>query len=295
MGRPPLAGAVLVLVLIAAMADRPAAQPPTLGSVVERAGLYVLRYASQFSGIVAEETYEQDANGALQFNGRGRFFALPEYSHRELKSDLLLVRLPEGDSWIQFRDVFEVDGRQVRDRNGRLEKLFLQPFASAVKRAEEIVRESSRYNIGSITRTINVPVLALAVLVPENRPRFQFSSGDASDGPLANTIEEWIVHYQEVRPETLIRTDHNRDIFMRGRLWIDPSSGAVHRSELEADDVGISGRIEVTYRDEPSLGVLVPSDMRETYRARTSGASVDGHATYSNFRRFQVTVDERVK
>lgn len=298
--RNPLSGRFVlssfIVGLFGVLAARPlVAQPPTLSAVVERAGQYVLRYAHEFAGIVAEESYEQDARGTLQYGGRGRFFPMAEFRHRELKSDVLLVKLSDTEGWIQFRDVFEVDGRAVRDRIDRLSKLFLDPSPSALKRADAIVKESSRYNIGSVTRTINVPVLALAVLMPDNRPRFQFSSGDASDGPHANNADEWVVHYQEVRPETLIRTDGNRDLFVHGRFWIDPSSGGIRKSELLAEDVGVTGRIEVTYREEPSLGVQVPAEMRESYRMRGSGASVEGRATYSNFRRFQVTVEEKIR
>ena len=33
-----------------------------------------------------------------------------EIRHRELKSDFLLVKVPNGLDWVPFRDVFEVDG-----------------------------------------------------------------------------------------------------------------------------------------------------------------------------------------
>src|SRR5438132_10767381 len=129
---------VLLTVLTAAPA---ATQPPTLGSVILRAGEYVVGYTQEFASVVAEETYVQDARGTVRLTGRARI-ALPEQRHRELKSDVLLVRLPGADAWLQFRDVFEVDGKAVRDRADRLAKLFLQSSSSAVKQAEQIVTES---------------------------------------------------------------------------------------------------------------------------------------------------------
>ena len=59
-----------------------------------------------------EEAYTQDVEQINRFgyrmNTRGGV------SHRQLRSDLLLVR-PEGsDARMQFRDVFEVDGKPVR-------------------------------------------------------------------------------------------------------------------------------------------------------------------------------------
>ena len=119
-----------------------------------------------------EESYVQDVEQINRFgyrmNTRGGV------SHRQLKSDLLLVR-PEGsDAWMQFRDVFEVDGKTLRDRNDRLAKLFLQPSKSTTSQAEKIVRESARYNIGDIERTINLPFLAMTVLDRRMQPSFQF-------------------------------------------------------------------------------------------------------------------------
>ena len=93
---------------------------------------------------------------------------------RDLKSDLLLVRAPAGDRWIEFRDVFEVDGKPVRDRNERLTKLFLAPSASTQQQVDDIAAASARYNIGGVNRNVNLPVLALTVLEPQNRAWFSF-------------------------------------------------------------------------------------------------------------------------
>jgi hypothetical protein len=45
-------------------------------------------------------------------------------------------------------------------------------------------------------------------------------------------------------------------------------------------------RLVVTYRHEPRLGLLVPARMEEKHLMGRS--TVDGDATYSNFRQFQV-------
>ena len=77
--------------------------------------------------------------------------------HRELLSDFLLVKLPGRRLSIPFRDVLEVDGREVGDREARLTRLFLQPAPDALTRAREIAAESARYNIGRVVRTVNLP------------------------------------------------------------------------------------------------------------------------------------------
>ena len=68
-------------------------------------------------------------------------------------------------------------------------------------------------------------------------------------------------------------------------------------SELIAEDTAVHGDFTVEYRFEPALGFLVPAEMRESVwvppRGRAS-AEVSGKATYSRFRRFQVSVDEAI-
>ena len=70
--------------------------------------------------------------------------------------------------------MFEVDGKPVRDREERLTRLFLQPSADARRQELDIAAASARYNIGGVNRTVNLPVLALAVLEAKNRPWFSF-------------------------------------------------------------------------------------------------------------------------
>ena len=105
------------------------AQTPDLDDVLDRAGDYVTAYQRTFVGVVAEETYRQEVRGVAGTDQRGFAFEA-RGQRRDLKSDMLLVRAPAGDRWMQFRDVFEVDGKPVRDRAERLTKLFLQPSAS---------------------------------------------------------------------------------------------------------------------------------------------------------------------
>lgn len=240
------------------------AQEPTLAAVLARAGAYVVEFQRQLSGVVAEERYVQDVRYLL-----GRFNT-PLLTHRELKSDLLVVKPIGSDRWMQFRDVFEVDGKAVRDRDERLMQLFVSPSASSASQADRLVEESSRYNIGNLSRTVNVPVLALVILDPANQKRFRFTRADHGEpllGRVAGTVADglWIVGYQEVQKQTIIRTTNGRDLAAGGRFWI-----------------------------EPAIGLLVPIEMRERYDIRRDGSRVEGTATYGRFRQFQVKVDEKL-
>ena len=269
------------------------AQEPSLAAVLIRAGFYVVEFQRSLSGVVAEETYVQDVRGPI---GLGRMPSLAP-THRELKSDLLLVKPAGADRWLQFRDVFEVDGKPVRDRNERLMQLFVSPSSSSAAQVQRILDESTRYNIGNLQRTVNAPVLALVILDPRNQPRFEFKRTDRMEPVLEHWTAKpldsiWAIEYREVEKQTLIRTTNNRDLPARGRFWVEAGTGRVFASELVAEDPTIQGIIDVEYSMEPEIGLLVPVVMRERYEIRRDSSRVHGTANYGHFRQFQVKVDE---
>ncbi len=282
------------LVLTAAVPSR--AQELSLSEVLARASEYVTDFRRQLSGIVAEESYEQRARANVTNTLRG--FGFGE-ERRRLRSDFLLVQLEGEERYHKFRDVFEVNGRPVRDREERLTRLFLDNTASAAIQIQEIVSESARYNIGDIHRTLNTPTLALLILSSEYQPRFRFARV-ASGSPLLpinsehlpSAADVWVIEYEEVWPDTVIRGDNRKDLPAEGRFWIEPTTGRVWLSELVIDDPQVRATVNVAYRQDPVIGHLVPVEMRERYRNRRDGSRVDGTATYSRFRRFNVQVQE---
>jgi hypothetical protein len=262
------------------------AQTPDLDEVLDKAADYVTTYERTFVGVVAEETYRQDVRGIAGIDPRGFAFDA-RGQRRDLKSDMLLVRAPAGDRWMQFRDVFEVDGKPVRDRAERLTKLFLQPSASMQRQVDDIAAASARYNIGGVNRNINLPVFALTVLEPQNRPWFSFKGARKS----AAIFE---LEFHEERGSTLIRTAGDQAMPSHGRFTIDPANGRVLSSELIAESGSLRARIEVTYALEPAMELFVPREMREKY-SLSDGSTIEGKATYARFRRYQVTVAETAK
>ena len=271
----------------AGLAAREQSSAADLDDLLDKATDYVATYSRDFVGVVAEETYRQEVHGRSRTDVRG-FPIEGARQTRELKSDMLLVRAPAGDRWLQFRDVFEIDGKAVRDRAERLARLFLQPSPSAQRQVEDITAESARYNIGGINRNINLPVLALAVLQAENRPWFSFNAQRRKDAV-------WDLEYREERTGTLIRTTGDQAMPARGRFSVERATGRVIASELQMESRELKARIDVTYAPEPSLGgLLVPREMREKYDSR-DGSKVEGHAAYAKFRRYTVTVDEKIK
>ena len=212
----------------------------------------------------------------------------------------------EGESsgrLVQFRDVFEVDGQPVRDRSDRLLTMFTQPTDATASQTRRIADESARYNIGHMIRNINVPVLPLRFLHPSNRWRFKFSLKSRGAGPSVTAdlpqsptfrvaTEVWVIEYRETEARTMIRTIGQSDLSSRGRFWIEPSSGRVLMSEFIAEDSNLQARIDVSYQSEPLVDLYVPVEMHETYRQRNYPYRITGTATSSNFRRFDVTVNE---
>jgi hypothetical protein len=276
--------AVLLATMLAAAARLAAANDtPNLKTVLRRAGDYVVRFERDLATLVAEEHYTQEVvDGA-------------PVEHRELRSDLLFVSRLGMHRYVEFRDVFEVDGRRIRERSERLTELARDPSDASMG---QIVRESARYNIGDIERTINVPLLPLMFLIPENQWRFKFNIqkspqplSTAKDLPSSSpyftvSTEVWVIEYRETERPTVIRfIDGRGNIPVHGRFWIDPGSGRVLMSELIAEDHTVHATIDVSYQSEPMLDLFVPIEMRETYWRADEPARITGVAAYSRFRR----------
>ena len=275
------------------------AQDLSLLDVLARATDYVARFSDQLSGTVAEEHYEQRATTPAT-NGFGGFRSdrngIYRY-RRTLRSDYLLVR-PEGsDRYYGFRDVFEVDGRPVRDRDERLALLFLNPSTSTNRQINGILSDSARYNIGEVERNFNTPTLALLFLRASHKPRFEFERVAGGTPRLGvdvpdTTVSVWVVEYVETWPTTLIRGRDRENLPATGRFWIETATGRVLVSELTLKNAEVDVTITVRYSPDEKMGHLVPAEMRERYENRRQGSFVEGTATYTRFRRFQVQIDE---
>ena len=286
---------ILALILLGLLIPSPLAAEdrPPLQTILERVTDYVVRYENTLQGIVAEEHYTQDSDKSDR----------PFVTHRELKSDLLLVR-SEGSNfgYVQFRDVFEVDGDAVRDRGDRLSRLFLNPSMTERRQATEIMNESARYNIGTVERNINVPLIGLMLLDPRYRSHFKYSVSTEHKGTprgmpkspaFALPADTWEIEYEEVRTPTVIRGD-DEDAKSRCRAWVDPATGRVLLTELVVEAKTVRSTLRVSYQSEPIAGLLLPIEMRETYVVKKRFYTLEGAATYSNFRQFTVTTAESI-
>ena len=196
---------VLTGVIIAFSASaRPSGQAPALKDVLKLSAAYVERFQQQLSQIVSEETYAQTVVNTSRLTNS--MLLLPS---RTLQSDLILVKSAEENRFVELRDVFEVDGTPVRDRQARLEQLLGANSTAAGSQIAAIIKESARYNVGTIQRNVNTPLLALMFLLHNYQDRFTFKhvtketpvfkeSGDRefNEAPVFRvSTEMWTIEY----------------------------------------------------------------------------------------------------
>jgi hypothetical protein len=177
----------------------------------------------------------------------------------------------------------------VRDREARLATIFLTGDRNAFEQARAIMNEGARYNIGNINRNINTPTLPLAFLTGRHRARFEFKLGKRDDSDPGIEIE-----FKETARPTFVATTGGRDLPVRGRFWINEADGTVLRTEMDAVDTGVEAHITVTYQNDDGIGFFVPARMEERYKRPRDPMEVHGVATYSRFRRFQVSTSEEL-
>src|SRR6185503_19964259 len=271
-------------------AQDPDADRISVGLLLGRGGWYVYEFLDKFSNVVSEETYIQDSSVPMQsalLLGRAGAGA----RNRTLKSDFLLVSVSSAQDWVPFRDVFEVDGQTIRDRDSRLARLFLKPSEDSIEEAHRIQDESSRYNLGNMRRTINKPVLGIVVLQSYFQQRFHYSLGkmDPKVGPGV-----WIIDYKEEARPTFIRGRSDLDLFAHGRLWVEAETGGLLKTEVLLDQPSLRARITTSFRFDDRFGIAVPYEMQEEYKF-DNGTKVTAVATYDRFRRFDVSTEDTIK
>jgi VWFA-related protein len=281
-GRPSAASAPAPATAPAAMPATPSPRELELQRLVARGAAYIAGYQREYSMLVAEENYVQSTKTQRQ----------------QIRSDLLLVRPEHADGWVSFRDVYEVNGQIVRDRDDRLKRLFLDPSTEAQAQLSLIKTESARYNIGPLGRNINVPLFAMKFLEDRNLWRCRYKlAGSKEIGGVASTR----IDYEETGRPTLVRHNQTEDVAARGWFLIDPASGAMTGSRMffEFPD-GSTIEFVVKYGRDAALGLWVPVEMSEIFlRPRIgsleSAVAIDARATYSKFRRFQVKAETEIK
>lgn len=280
---------VLGLALSATAASVAAPAEPSLKTVLGRAAAYSADYHQRFKVLVAEEHYVQRMGPERSASDPARKGLDRE---RTLKSDYILVPDYAGaNTWLGVRDVLEIDGEPVAGDRAELRALLEDTSRPLASRLRALSDQQAKYNLGNLYRTINVPTLPLVFLLPDRQARFRFKHTGAT---VFHDTPVWIVSYEEKERPTIIKTPEGADVTSSGTFWIDPTTGAVLRSELRAGE--IPGRplhtiILVGYAYNSRFDMLLPDDMNELYL--TGRSRIEAHATYTNYRRWEA--EARIK
>ena len=288
---PAAALAAVTLVAVTALATALTASQAA-PDLLARAQAFATQYQRDAPSLVAEERYLQNITYSRS-DTRGTSWsgnpAPPATESREMTSELVMVRVAGASGWVSLRDVLTVDRRRIRDREERLLNLLRSPDPSAFAQASKLAEESARFNLGRVRRTMNVPDIALEYLQPQHAGRIAFEAPrkDSIDG-----VPVVAFRFRERIGPSIIRDPAGGDVLANGRVWVEPESGAVVRTELILRDRLSTGTCTVEFRIEPRLGIRVPVKMTERYVAR--GEDISAVATYSNFRSFAVSTTEKV-
>ena len=284
---------VLLLLGLTSMVQAQLGNTPGSGftTIIGSAMRYVIAYEQKFTLLAADETYVQElqrppnpGDNLSRTNPGGGMRAGGAMSRIVIKSDFLLVQLGgDGEGWMPFRDAYEVKGAKVRNREERLLKLFQGDDKERFEKAAKLNEATAGHNLGNVARTINIPTLAMMFLHPRVNERFEFT--DEGEETIAGRVLRRAA-YREVARPTLIKTTRGRDLALTGHIWIDPFTGTVVKTDLNAADPAVRCAITVTYRKDDALDFWVPSQMDEYYKAALSLDEVLATATYSNVRRF---------
>ncbi len=283
-----LIGCVAVLGLLQSYVPAASSEPaPDLQELLQRIQVYTDTFYGEFGNCVLEEKYTQRLKGT---DNRMQ----PVLQIRVLRADVLLVWVESAQQWALFRDVYEVDGKDVRERGDRLQRLFL----TAPAELDAVTAESARYNIGPARRNINVPTLVLSFLKKEHIARFEFKldGKDKIEGQVTVKLD-----FTETGRPTMI-SNRGQDVFSKGSVWVDPQTGVVRRTRLAVQGLGSGeprAEIVVTFKGSDASGIAVPSHMTEryTFPGSRSGAlapDISGQAEYTNIRKFQIQTEATI-
>ena len=278
-----LVGAASLVIALPWLATPIAQTPlPPLDELLQKTGAYVTSYLDEASNIVAEEDYRQSGS-----SGGAR-------ATRRLRSDIALI-IDDQIGWVAFRDVFEVDGSRVRDREDRLAKLFVDSQADAMARARQVVADSARFNLSlpgiNVERTINMPVTAMRFVQSHNQPRSEFrvQAVSAQGQQLAR-----IRFTERSRPRLVTTPDHEA---ATGFVLVQPDTGVIVETELAIATGNLQATFRTRFGPQAPFRSWLPKSMEETYLAggpQPLQRRIEAHAVYTNFRSFSVSVDTSV-
>lgn len=281
-----------LIIVAVALAQTPAQVPApdtSARAVVAKAAIHIKEYQEALRFVLADETTVQEV-----FNGRGARVA-----RRETTGDFFLAYVEADGGWLAVRDILSVDGAPVEPKDSVRELLSRGSFARI---GRQVADRNARYNLGSIARNFNEPMLALVILDDKHRGRFRFERRHVEASPAGPVVT---VAFTERERPTLIRGSDGRQIFTKGELVIDAATGRLRRTVITLKEGAVEAGLTTTFTENEKLGLWLPSTLTERYEHTTSrsvttsrmqSVTINGRelvvaeSTYSNYRRFDVNV-----
>lgn len=235
---------------------------------------YIDRFEREAAALVAEEHYTQTVKNLVP----------PSTQTRVLRSDFVLVKPADSGPWLGYRDVFEVDGKEVRERDARLIQILESTAPDSLQRAQRMVDEGARFNIGP-ARTINIPTMPMQLLAARNADRIRLRAAGPSGAGTGRTL----MKFEERSRPTLVRTPEGNDVKTTGEIIVRPD-GAIEFASLTfhfEQEGNAEFTMRVYYAAVPDIPVLLPLALSEEMPLPYGSGT--GEAHYSRYRRFQTT------
>ena len=229
-----------------------AQKAPSVADVVRAAADYLASYTPRISGVTLEEEFTllEVSGGRLGLSQR-------------IASDFVLLNL--NGTVAALRDPFAVDTNPLRERTPRLTTLLQNPTGATWRRAQEHAAESRRDFLDELIVRLAEPELTLQFVAPENQPRVTYKIDGRKK---LGDVETVVLRFQEIKtkpPAYILQTPGNA--ISNGKLWIDPATGRVHRTELSMQSDSESVHVVVEYARDAALDLWLPSSMTGTFDA----------------------------
>jgi hypothetical protein len=260
------------------------AQPPvsvpspdtSAKAVIAKAAEYLKSYKEALQFVLADEVIIQDV-----FNARAKRAA-----HRETSGEYFLTYLATEGGWVGVRDIAVVDGVPLEKRDNLRELLTKASFARI---GRQLADRNARYNIGSVSRNVNDPMLALVILDDKHRGRFKFERRRVEPTPTGPLVT---VNFTERDEPTLVRGADGSRIYAKGDLLIDAATGRLVRTVITLKDKGTTGTLTTVFTENEKLGLWLPASFDERYDHEVDRLVelVVVKSIYTNYRRFNVNV-----
>jgi len=194
---------------------------------------------------------------------------------RRISSDMVLLDV-NGDL-AALRDPFAVDDNALRERTPRITAALARPSQAALDQALAYTTESHRYFLDEIILRLNDPTLPLRFVEPDNHMRSTFKIDGKKKIEGIDTVG---LAFQEPKvkppatPDYVLPTAGHASA--RGKLWVEPATGRVLRTEISLQSDTETARITVDYKRDAELDVFLPSSMTSTFEvSERTGAGMN--------------------